>query len=241
MKEEKMKTIHMTPFNVGMFIAGLMLIIVAVYRIAPIRLDFRLIFAKGSNLTPDLKIVKKTTLGMITQFVPLFLALVLIMWKTYAKGGSNALVDGIGSSFKTTGQFLPTMIVLFPLMAFGTVLAGFYKKEIEEMITGTYGYIGTLFSAFIIPTLNSAVGPIQIHWKNYMLQPIIQYFMTSAALICWPLVLFRALGFDWEIALPMYRTNWIVSIIIMPGFMLWSKAVACGGWWKAIKVILHLG
>lgn len=206
--------------NMALVAVGFVLFTVGIYRLAPISLE------------------RKVLTGFLIQSVPLCLALLVVLIWTYKVGGGATLVKGLIGTFRVTSAFLPTIFFLFPVMAFGAVLASHYQAEINHMLEGAWGFAGTLFAAFVVPTANAVAGPIKICWSIPSHRPLILYFLTSAALVCWPVFFFRALGLTWEIGMQMYKVNWIVAVVILPGFWMWSRALTCGGWIKAAMTLV---
>lgn len=184
--------------------------------------------------------LKKEQIDMVLQVGPVLLAFVAVIALLYRVDGTKGLQLGMTASYKTTAKFLPMIVILFPLMAFGGVLCNYYMADIVKMLKGNFGYFGTLGAAFITPTSNAVIVPIKECWLKPELQPIILYFLTTSGLVCWPIFFFRAVGFSMNIVTPMYITNWVVAIAILPGFYLWSKAIQAGGLIQLLPAYLRL-
>jgi hypothetical protein len=210
-------------FNMALIVIGLAAFAAGLYRIAPLSLE------------------RKALTGFLIQTVPLGVAFLAVIIWTRAVGGGAAMERGFIGTLRITSGYLPTMLFLFPVMAFGAVLAGHYQADIDRMLAGAWGYVGTLFAAFVVPTSNAVAGPIKACWDNPSSRPLLLYFLTSAALVCWPIFFCRTIGLSWDIGLQMYKANWVVAIAIMPGFWMWGRSIAHGGWVNAAVSLIRTG
>lgn len=212
--------VNLTWFNLMMFGGGLAVMLVALYRIAPLKLE-------GVGLK-----------AFLYQTMPLLVALIIIIVWLFLVGGLASEEKAFKATFSVTASFLPVIFLLFPVMAFAGVLVKYYQTDISRMLTGEFGYPGTLFAAFVVPTTNAAADAVKTFWEDQNLRPMILYFLTAVALVCWPVYFFRVLGLTPEIGWEMYKANCIVAVGISPAFWLWSRAVAYGGWKAAIVSLL---
>jgi hypothetical protein len=203
--------------DLGLFVGGTIIALVGLCRLTP------------NVLQP------KVWQGALLQSTPMILTLIVLVFWTLHKGGATAMMKGVQNSFFSTGVFFPTLALFFPVMAFGGVVASFYGTEITQMLQGKFGFPGTMAASCLVPTINAVIEPIKSAWAQPEMRPILLYYMTAAALICWAILPFRALGLSWEIAGKMYLVNCAVAIGIMPFFWLWSRAVAAGSLWNYLS------
>lgn len=194
--------------NLMLFFGGVFLALVGLYRIFPIKL-------RGPALFP-----------LIVQTLPLGLAFVIALVWTFRIGGLNELEKGFLGSFRVTASFFPVIALLFPLIAFGGVIASHYQSNINAMLMGKSGPIGTLIAAFVVPTTNAVAEPVKMCWENPSFRPLLLYFLNASSLVCWPILFFRILGLTPEIGVKMYLTNWVVAISLLLPFWLWSRLIA---------------
>jgi hypothetical protein len=198
--------------DLGLFVGGTAIALVGLCRLAPAVLQPKMLW------------------NAFLQSTPMILTLTALIFWTLHKGGPEAVLKGVQGSFFNIGVFFPTLALFFPVMAFGGVVASFYGQEITQMLQGKFGFPGTMAASCLVPTINAVIVPIKTAWAQPEMRPILLYYMTAAALICWAILPFRALGLSWEIAGKMYLVNCAVAVGIMPFFWLWSRAVAAGGW-----------
>lgn len=208
---------NLTATNVILFVAFLTGALVMLYRIFP--LDF-------SN--------EKVAGAFKWQVAPLAVALVIVViWLFFVEGWAGE-DSGIRRTIATSSVFVPVVLLLFPVMGFAGALIKHYDPVMDAMLKGAFGYPGTLFASFVVPTSNSAAEAVVRYWAEPKLRPVILYFLIGSTLVCWPIFFFRMVGLTPEIGKEMYRVSWLVLFGATPFFWWWSRAVAYGGWRAAI-------
>jgi hypothetical protein len=187
--------------NITMILAGIALVCVGIYREAPVA-NFR-----AFSITNG----------------PIFAILcLLLIWAALIGGRSLAIQSG-RVSLQVGGLYAPMLFMLIPIMGLGVVIAGYYQGFILELLHGKFGYLGSLGAAFASPTSVALSKFVESVWTNKAIRPQLLYLLTATPLVSWNILLIRQMGLGWEIALVMYRTNWIVAIGLMIPFWIWSR------------------
>ena len=188
--------------NLILIVAGLIAVFTGVYRAFPVKLGMRF-FLNGGG--------------------PLFIILIGFIVLTYKIGGIMKVQDeGLSSTLKISAQFLPMLVLLLPVIGFGSVIAHHFKESLEGIMTN-HGFLESFVAAFITPGSNSVAKFVETLWRTPSFRPQLLYFLTATPLVSWQIFLIRQMGFGWEIAATMYKVNFAVAIGLIPVFFLWSK------------------
>ena len=187
--------------NISMILAGSVLICLGVYR---------------ENAITNFRAFLYTNGPIFTVFC------VLLVWVLLLRGRSYAM-QCERVTLQMAGLYLPMMFMLIPIMGVGIVVAGYYQHGIADLLYGKYGYLGSLGAAFASPNSVALSKFVEAVWSNKAIRPKLLYLLTATPLVSWNILLIRQMGLGWEIAMVMYRTNWIVALALIPPFWFWGK------------------
>ena len=187
--------------NTLLIVSGSVLICLGIYRENAIT-NFRSFFYTNGPI--------------FTIFLMLFLWLSLLGGKSYATQCEKI-------TLQMASLYLPMMFMLIPIMGVGMVVSDHYQNEISELLRGKYGYIGSLGAAFASPTSVALSKFVESIWVNKAVRPQLLYLLTATPLVSWNILLIRQMGLGWNIAMVMYKTNWIVAVGLMFPFWIWGK------------------
>lgn len=181
-----------------LIVGGLLLAGVGLYRAVPLRLDTRFLIGNG----------------------PLLLIFTVLTILTLRIGAIDGALKG---TLVISSQFAPMLLMLFPIMGLGAVLAKHYEEPLQAMMGGRWGYPGTFFTAFVAPGGNSLAKFIETLWVTRSLRPQLLFFLTATPLVSYQILLIRSMGLGSEIAFAMYKVNVTVAILLVPIFWLWGR------------------
>ncbi len=154
-----------------------------------------------------------------------FAMLVIFIGMASWAGGMPYAVRGVQGAVQVTASYLPMMVMLFPLISFGEVVATHYHEPLSKALSGTFGYFGTFAAAFLLPGGNTASGFVKKAWADPLIRPQLLYFLTVSPLVSWNIFLIRQMGLGAGIASAMYKTNFAVALAIAPFFWAWSRMI----------------
>lgn len=184
--------------NVTLILAGLIMAGVGLYRAVPLKLGIRFLVSNG----------------------PLLLAFAVLAIMTIRIG---AVGEALRGTLQISSQFAPMLIMLFPVMGLGGVLASHYEAPLKSMMSGSWGYPGTFFTAIVAPGGNSLAKFIELLWQTPTLRPKLLFFLTATPLASYQILLIRSMGLGSEIAFAMYKVNIVIAVCLIPVFWLLGK------------------
>jgi len=168
----------------------------------------------------------KINVGFLWNTLPTIVAFVMIVGMAIAVGGWKFLYAGIDGTMATASNFLIIIALLMPIIGFSVPLAHHFEHTIGEALRGPIGYVWGIAASFGVPGGNTLAGIISKLWQTqHHLRPLLLYIMTATPLISFTIFFIRKLGLGEEIALQMYKTNWIVAIGLAPMFWLFGKFI----------------
>ena len=189
--------------NLLLIFAGTLLLAVGLYRICPVQIDKKFLWANG----------------------PIFLAFIILVVWGFIAGGADYFRIGARDSLWMTASYLPMLVGIMLVMGFSIVITKHHEVGFAGMITGKFGLFGVFGASMLSPTSSAFAKFVEIMWSTPGTRVQLLYLLTAAPLISINLFFVRQIGLGPEIAWIMYKTNLLVAIGLFPVFWVWSKFV----------------
>ena len=178
--------------NNWMMVGGLCLFLVGTYRAYPVKIDK----------------------AILLQWVPVFAMLAIAALALFGVDGVKGLAIALDRTGMISARLAPMLIGIVFVMAFGGVLAGYYKPQIIQMISGKYGVLGALAAAFITPTSATFAPQVTELWENPLHRPQLLVFLIASSMLSVPLFFIRQMGVTWDISVKMYICGIFISVLL---------------------------
>jgi hypothetical protein len=189
--------------NGVLIVGGLSLSLLGIYRVAPLKIEK----------------------SFLLQTVPVFVMLAMMVIGILLKAGKIGLATATTRSVETAAKIGPMLIGIVAVMAFASTLAGYFKSELTELISGKWGVGGVVLASFITPT-SSAFGKfISDAWSNPTLRPQLMLFLVISPMLSWNLFFLRQIGITFEIARMMYIYEFFIALICIPALKIIERFV----------------
>lgn len=188
--------------NLLLIALGLSLVCLGVYRINPIKLDARFLIGNG----------------------PLAVAILLILGTLRIFGKPANMTSGFTNTCATTAGMLPLLLLLMPVIGYGTALAKMYEGPIAASLSGPFGYPIAWLTSIFSPSSTALMGAVNTLWEDKAVHGVLLYFTTVSSLLSLNLFVFRITGVtNTELVYSMYKSSIGLSVYIIPYFMWWNR------------------
>ncbi len=184
----------LTPFNFGLVIAGLIIMMVGLHRISPFKLDKAFWIQNG----------------------PLVVILAIAFYFFRLANMANGFTNWAGAAVGLSSRFVPLMVLLILVMSIGSIVMKVYDKQVERLLIESPTAV-PLVGTFIMPTPSAGAPIVERLWGNKELRPMFLYFLQAASLASIPLFMMRRMGIhSSEITSKMYITGFIMAVVTFP-------------------------
>ena len=188
--------------NMGLVLTGLILITIGLYRACPPKVDSKFLWNVG----------------------PMVAAFIVIVFAAWYFGGRKFIGVGLDYTMATTSGFLPTLVLLMPIIGFSMPLTHYFEQSISTALEGRFGYFWALLTAFGSPGGSALTGVVARLWVvKHQLHTVLLYFLSVVPLVSLTIFYIRQIGLGTDIAKEMYRINWFIAIGLMPCFWIYDK------------------